>query len=252
MQAVPSHVIGLMSLLAFDGPNVKIVQQLSRPDYTALNKVLEACGGKWNRKAQAHVFDEDPSEILDAVMQTGQYFNKKKSLDQFDSTQVVIDAVIELAKFPDGERGNMSFRTLEPSAGVGMLATAAARFSQLDAIELDEERSRILRANPLIDDVTTADFLTVEPNPIYNRIIMNPPFSKQQDIDHVLHALRFLEPGGILVSVMSAGVLFRMNKKTVEFRYLVEDLGGTFHRLPDGAFSASGTEVSSVVVRIQL
>jgi 16S rRNA G1207 methylase RsmC len=35
---------------------------------------------------------------------------------------------------------------------------------------------------------------------------MNPPFARQADIHHVNHALKFLKPDGLLVSVMSAGV----------------------------------------------
>ena len=40
-----------------------IVQQLDRNDYVKVNKALEALGGKWNRKAKAHLFDEDPPYI---------------------------------------------------------------------------------------------------------------------------------------------------------------------------------------------
>ena len=40
--------------------------------------------------------------------------------------------------------------------------------------------------------------------------------TSQQDIDHVTAAYGLLAPGGILVTIMSAGVLFRENKKTVD------------------------------------
>ena len=68
---------------------------------------------------------------------------------------------------------------------------------------------------------------------------MNPPFEKQADIDHVTAAFKLLKPGGILVTIMSAGVLFRENKKTVVFReqimgpnqvYLDDLPAGTFDR----------------------
>ena len=37
----------------------------------------------------------------------------------------------------------------------------------------------------------------------YDRIIANPPFTKNQDIDHVMQMWNFLKPGGRIVSIMS-------------------------------------------------
>lgn len=247
MPAISSHVIGLMSLLSFDGNNVTITQQLSRPDYMALNKVLEACGGKWNRSAKAHVFPDDAADILDTAMLTGEYTNIKQSLDQFDSPQDVVDMVIARAGIEPG------MKALEPSAGIGFLATEAARKgAEVHCIEKYPARIKALLSNPLLATVEEADFLMVKPKRVYDRVIMNPPFSKQQDIDHVNHAMKFLDHGGILVSVMSAGVLFRENRKTKEFRDGVIEWGGTFENIPDGAFKSSGTMVRSVIVKIQL
>lgn len=98
--------------------------------------------------------------------------------------------------------------------------------------------------------VTKADFLLASPNPVYDRVMMNPPFAKQADIRHVLHALKFLRPDGLLVSVMSAGVTFRDNRLTQDFRDLVRSRGGDIEALPDGAFKASGTMVNTVIVTI--
>lgn len=250
MPAVSAHVIGLMSLLDVQGPLVKIVQQLSRPDYTALNKVLEACGGKWCRKTKAHVFPHDPAEVLDTVMLTGEYFDKKRSFDQFDSPPAVVDFVLDRAEISLDI--NDPLRVLEPSAGVGFLATEAARRGgEVHCFEIDPERVAMLNENPLIHVASQTDFMLLPPRPVYDRVVMNPPFSKQQDIDHVLHALQFLAIDGILVSVMSAGVLFRNNRKTTEFRDKMIDMGGVFERLPDGAFSVSGTMVSSVVLKVR-
>jgi 16S rRNA G1207 methylase RsmC len=79
---------------------------------------------------------------------------------------------------------------------------------------------------------------------------MNPPFSKGQDIQHVTHALGFLKPGGRLVAIMGAGVTFRQDKRATEFRELVQAMGGTIARLPEGSFKSSGTMVNTVIVVI--
>ena len=49
-------------------------------------------------------------------------------------------------------------------------------------------------------------------------------------------------------SVMAAGVEFRQNTKTVEFRELVETNGGKIIRLPEGSFKEMGTGVNTVIV----
>jgi 16S rRNA G1207 methylase RsmC len=38
------------------------------------------------------------------------------------------------------------------------------------------------------------------PRYIYDRVVMNPPFDLERDVDHVTHALKFLEPEGQLVA----------------------------------------------------
>lgn len=71
--------------------------------------------------------------------------------------------------------------------------------------------------------------------------------SAQADIDYVLHAYKFLKPGGRLVSIMSSSVTFRENRKTVEFRELLNACG-TFGHNPEGSFKESGTMVNTIIV----
>ena len=85
----------------------------------------------------------------------------------------------------------------------------------------------------------------------WDRIVMNPPFTRQQDIDHVLKAYEVLAPGGVLVSVMSASPFFRSNKKSADFRAFLDDIGAEVEELPEGAFKESGTMVKTCVVKIR-
>jgi len=57
----------------------------------------------------------------------------------------------------------------------------------------------------------------------YDKIIMNPPFEKGADIDHVKHCFNMLKKGGKLVSVMCEGVFFRSGKKYEDFRQWLDD-----------------------------
>jgi 16S rRNA G1207 methylase RsmC len=141
---------------------------------------------------------------------------------------------------------------LEPSAGLGAIVNAIHGFTQrgedVTCVEIDEHRVARLRERFAGHPVYHADFLTLAPALQFGRVVMNPPFAKQADIDHVLHAHRWLKPGGRLVSVMSAGVLFRENRKTVDFREFVAAHRGRFVDLPEGAFRESGTDVRTCYV----
>ncbi|MFJ5724758.1 hypothetical protein [Streptomyces sp. NPDC093149] len=86
-------------------------------------------------------------------------------------------------------------------------------------------------------------------NPGYDRVLMNPPFTRGTDMAHVPRALRFLKPNGLLVSVMSWTVA-EQTGSTTTFRKLVEQRGGLVEALPARAFSQPGTTVDTVLVTI--
>lgn len=146
---------------------------------------------------------------------------------------------------------------LEPSAGTGRLVDAIMRQvpHSVDAVEINRSLAGSLQARHAAARVKCADFLALEPKPgqhdgraIYDAIVMNPPFANGADVDHVTHAARFLAPGGRLVAIMSAGVEFRDDRKTREFRALVRHMDGVIEPLPEGTFESSGTGVRTVLV----
>lgn len=81
----------------------------------------------------------------------------------------------------------------------------------------------------------------------YDRIIMNPPFSKGRDIQHVMHAYGLLRPGGRLVAIMGEGAFFQSNKAAESFRAWLDDLGATSERLPEGSFTDPALPVNTGV-----
>lgn len=246
---VDNEVLNVLSAAECNGNNLILTGQLDRNLYTRTNKVIEAAGGKWNRKAKAHVFDIEASERIEQIILTGDVVVPKDDFEFFPTPPAVVRHVIHLANIHDG------MRVLEPSAGQGALAKAAHEAAvdvMIDMYELMPENNDILHDLNLrlsaIGEPT--DFLTVEPAPIYDRVVMNPPFGRQADIKHVSHALKFLKPGGLLVSVMASSVTFRNNKLTTDFRQLIAERGGHIEELPDGSFKSSGTMVNTVIVVI--
>lgn len=205
----------------------------------AVNEVLENIGGKWDRKAKGHTFEADPTEKLDEVLLTGETINEKQLYQFYETPKIVADRVIELADIKAG------MTVLEPEAGRGALADVVPKDVELTCVELDPAHVPVLREKGY--DTLNTDFLTTSTASKFDRIVMNPPFTKQQDIDHVLHAYEMLNDDGRLVAIMSPGFTFRENKKSRSFRDLV-NLCGSWEELPAGAFKESGTMVRTVIV----
>ena len=150
--------------------------------------------------------------------------------------------------------GDPPLTVLEPSAGTGNLAAPAVELGcHVDCVEVQPLLAYQLRSTGKYRDVVPCDFLAMSPDPehpehLYDRVIMNPPFDMERDIDHVLHATKFLKPGGYMTAIMSAGTEFRQTKKARAFRAMVERLGGKWWDLPAGSFSECGTNVNTVLV----
>lgn len=148
-------------------------------------------------------------------------------------------------------------RILEPSAGTGnivrgLLATTAAR---VDAIEIDPGRVGALRAisDPRLR-VTEANFLQMHPTPVYDHVVMNPPFYGTHWMEHVTHAFDFLAPGGTLISVLPISAELGETAKHEEFRRWAEARKAgwslKFHDLPSESFATSGTRINTVYLKL--
>lgn len=245
---ISDDVLTVLKSATTDGNGLKLTGQLDRGLYAATNKVLVACGGKWNRKAQAHVFNGDAGDALDQLITTGEYTNRKVDLQQFYTPEALALQVVQAARIEPG------MLTLEPSAGPGALAQKArAAGATVCCVDIDQKNVNTLEAAGF--SAVCKDFLSMSPSDyggdLFDRVIMNPPFANRADIRHVVHAHRFLRAGGRLVSIMSAGVSFRTDTLTREFTEFVVANRGGFVELAEGAFRQSGTMVRTVMAVLE-
>jgi predicted RNA methylase len=241
---IQNDVLAVLSAAETTGNELRLVGQLDRKMYVRVNDVLEAAGGKWNKKAKAHIFETDAAERIDEIILTGEVEKPKDEFNYFPTPPEIVAHLLELTGIEKG------MHVLEPSAGQGAIAIPFYEAGALvDVVELNDKNADVLISKGF--DVLARDFLNVATfNQLYDRIVMNPPFMKQQDIKHVNHAHKFLKADGILFAIMSAGVKFRSNKLTEEFRKFVDSKGGSIEDLPEGSFKHSGTMVNTVVVTI--
>ena len=248
MTVIDPIVLNVLRAAEVEGCALTLAGQLDRDLYVKTNKVLEALGGKWNRKQKAHLFDGPAEERLEQVLETGQYVNARVELGLFQTPLTVAEeAASRLALDECGAKPLV----LEPSAGKGALIGAVLRRrpdARIAAVEIDPRHKPDLQI--VNTQVVIQDFLTLSPpSPMYERIIMNPPFGRQADIRHVLYAWEWLERGGRLVAIMSAGWTFRTNNLSRQFQQFVDD-NGEYEPLPEGAFKSSGTGVRTVLVTL--
>lgn len=265
---IDDDVLDVLRCVHCEGNAAKIVQQLERKMYLKVNKVLEALGGKWNRKAKAHVFtlfgSNEPAvaaEIIGDAVTAGEYVDAKKQYDFFETPE---ELIVRMLRYLNVEPGKLY---LEPSAGLGAIARRVRDAGgDCMCIEINEKMADQL----LKDDfaVYCEDFVEF-PLPAVGKmkesgkeerlidervdgVIMNPPFSRSQDIDHVLRAYKWLKPGGRLVAIMGAGWRFRSDRKATGFRVWLDQRCAEpyVEDLPAGTFKGSGTMVHSTLVVI--
>lgn len=250
---------------AFSMPMTK-----DRKLYEKTAKVLTALGGKWNRKAQATLFvDEDAEVAVRQACETGAYVDLKKAYQFFETPDNVAQILVNQLEMTEGK-----LSVLEPSAGRGALIRALAKADNSDfpdlevnvtAIELnpDMEKQLLEMMGPhcVLDRLVMGDFLSYSPDGpeglgYFDRIVMNPPFTKSQDIKHVQHAYNFLKPGGTMVAVMSPGFTYRSDNTAELFRMWLDSRRSLDRyyghcELPEGSFKVSGTNVRTVYLVIQ-
>ncbi|HGN8926175.1 methyltransferase [Klebsiella variicola] len=250
---VTQDVLSVLSDCQFQANQLVLPDQLDRSLYVKTNKVIELAGGKWNRKAKAHLFPDNAEERIELVILTASVDKPKDDFNFFPTSQKVIRQMLDSVSLRAGDR------VLEPSCGDGRILYAAYQEQPdiiLTGIELEPVRAALLRKNELITstgaELVECDFLSWNPTNKFDVILMNPPFIKSADIHHVDHAISMLDKGGRLSAVMSAGVKFRNTRLIKAFRERVASLGGEFFDLEPGSFKESGTMVNTVLLELIL
>lgn len=154
-------------------------------------------------------------------------------------------------------------RVLEPSAGDGAFVRELLKMGlTVDAIEVDPTRAQAMTAEFSHSEFGTqlsiqcANFLTQHPRPVYDYVVMNPPFSGTHWIEHVMHAFDFLRSRGTLIAVLPATAEVSESPKHEAFRTWAQQFrrygaGNLFRSMPCESFAESGTRVSTVILTLQ-
>lgn len=218
-------------------------RQLDRDLYLAVKKKLENIGGKWKGgKIQGFLFEHDPQPLL-AEVAAGKDRNLKKEFQFFCTDPLLARRLVALGPTVGVHR------VLEPSAGQGVIVDALfARYKYLKHVsccELMPQNQAVLNAKKGVHFIGE-DFLQLgfEFNNFFDLIVANPPFSNNQDIDHIYKMYDVCSPGGRIVTVASIHWKGNQHKKEKAFEEWLHELGAEIYELPQGTFKAAGTDIT--------
>ncbi|QIK58790.1 N-6 DNA methylase [Dysgonomonas sp. HDW5A] len=218
--------------------------QLDRDLYLEVKTALELIGGKWKSgKTQGFVFKEDPTEYLEKLC-NGEQINLKKEFQFFATPPAIAERLVDLADIKP------EHVILEPSAGQGAIINAIHKVcpdAVVDCFELmDLNRSFLEKLDNI--NILGNDFLAEKKDKLYDLIIANPPFSKNQDIEHVAEMYKCLKDNGRLISIMSNHWRFASGKKEAAFKEFIEEEGARVYDLEPGDFKESGTNIQACII----
>lgn len=149
----------------------------------------------------------------------------------FPTPKPLVSLMIEAADVQPGDL------VLEPSAGRGDIADEVAKITGVSNVhtwEVNYDLRAILEAKGYR---VAGDFLTEPSGTQFDKVLMNPPFERGQDIEHVRAAYYRIKQGGRLVAIMSEGSFSRSGCRETEFQYWLAAIGGVSEKNPDGGFT---------------
>jgi hypothetical protein len=199
--------------------------------YDSLEKTEQAYNALISLTGQTAEISEEEKKKAEINKLEGEV-KFKKLAGFFPTTPNIIEQLLDEADIQEGHS------ILEPSAGIGSIAEAIRDLypdNPLDVVEL----------KPLLRDIlelkgfTVAGWDFLEHTKKYDRIIMNPPFEKGQDIEHVQHAFSLLNEGGRIVGILSEGSFFNSQKKFANFRAFLSEHESWDQKLPAGSFKSA-------------
>lgn len=233
-----------------EGNIVKLPEvQLERKLYQEVAKSLNLIGGKWKGgKVMGFVFDEKPDKLL-ATIANGEKKDLKKEYQFFPTPPHLAEQLVELAEVSEYDL------VIEPSAGQGAIIKAiqAKHGNEVYYCELMPLNRVFIEKLPNCKFITD-NFLNVPKKQtfkgLFTKIIANPPFANNQDIDHINAMFDVCAEGGRIVSIASKHWQHSSNKKETEFRQWLEEMDAEIIEVAANEFKDSGTAIATVIIVI--
>lgn len=216
-------------------------ERMSTSEYNDVKRIMLKSEGVYNKNA--FEFEEPAIDVYLRIL-GGEEYNMRKKYQYYGTPAATGDYMVKLAEIKCG----MKF--LEPSAGRAALMNAIWRVCPEAKIDYFEAMPTNLKVLKELSNVAFLgeDFLKIKTSKKYDRIIANPPFSKDQDQAHIRLMYDLLAPKGRLVTVSATHWQFANDKHSTAFREWIAKIGAQVIDVPAGTFKESGTMVPTVII----
>lgn len=145
-------------------------------------------------------------------------------------------------------------RVLEPQAGIGnIVRPLLAQGALVDAVEIHPGRADALHgiAHPQLN-VICRNFLTLRPDPVFDAVVINPPFAGTHWMKQVRHAWDFVKPGGMLRAILPASAEINETPAHMKFRAWAASFRpgwrSQWKDLPPESFAEVGVRINTVIL----
>jgi len=207
-------------------------------------------------RMQARAIEDAKAETIDAPFRAMQDTLKSGGVQIVTANQLFPTPKEIARRMVDrlGAAWLIGRRVLEPSAGTGELIRAiwdnatGVDCTRVVAVEINPKlvdglralRQKFLHANSENFDIREGDFLQCNGDlGTFDAVVMNPPFENGSDIKHILHARKFLKPGGKIAAICADGP--RQQRE-------LQSIADSWEELPAGTFA--GTNVRTALLTI--
>lgn len=183
---------------------------------------------------------------IEQVVEIGKKLKGVSLSEKFDFYPTPKELVEKVQNYADIQDTDI---ILEPSAGTGALLEG-----------LNSDNCYCVELNPVLCEIlntkgfskvknSSTEEIKLKEGKEFDKILMNPPFSKRLDAKHIVQVFEYLKKGGTLVAVHSAGITTATDKYSKAFQDLYNNYGITQEKIDSGAFknSGKGTLVNTVI-----
>jgi hypothetical protein len=207
--------------------------------YSRIKVLMQRAGGSYSKLGFNFPVTADLPSIMVALV-NGEEYNPKKKFQFFGTSDDQSAELISDVELAAGDRW------LEPSSGRGAISNLARDISK-DGIVIELMDANVSSLIGQGYSPIHQDFLTVTPEQtgLFDKIIANPPFTKNADINHVSHMFHFLKDEGKLASVMSNSWRNSSYKVAEQFRNWLIHLDAKVVDIEAGEFKSSGTNIAT-------
>lgn len=239
------YPLNILALLKPDGNRMEIPQtfRFKKKEFNDLKREIKKAGGDYNKNG--YDFEEDAVLVYDRII-NGEDYNIKKKFQFYATTPNVADEIVRLADIVKKDH------ILEPQAGQGAIIKACNKISNItiDAIELMPLNREILQKTNLNFRLIGEDFLKMDIQGAYTKILANPPFTNNQDISHIYKMYEALCNKGRLVTLASTHWKQSSGKKESKFREWLDINNARIIDIEAGEFKESGSSVPTCIIVI--